>query len=441
MKNIILLPSIVVIFFTSMLIVDAQKIWSLEDCINYAHENNIQLKRQKLYAEVSENNYKQSKSEVLPNLNAGGGYGLNYGHSLDITTYEYVDENTKSGNLYTRSSVPLFKGLQNYNTIRQNEFNLQKNLEDVEKAKNDITLNIATAYLQILFSMELLDVAESQLEVTSQQIEKTEKLVDVGNVAKSQLLDIKAQAASEQVSLINAENNLKIAYLSLTQLLDLDSTEGFIILKPAYLNVDTITILESVEEVYMEAVVSLPQIKSAEYQLKSSEYSFEIAKGYRYPSLDLNAGFSTFFSSTLPLDYSTQLENNISTDISIGLSIPIFNRFTTKYAIQNAKINVLDSRFFLELEKQNLYKEIQQAHADAIGALEKYNASKEAVAFNEESFNYTAQKFEVGLISSVDYNVAKNNLFIAKSNMLQAKYEYIFKTKILDFYIGEPIVL
>ena len=434
----LLLSFLCIVFFAQ--ISNAQKLWTLEDCINYALENNIQVKRQKLVSEVADNNYLQSKAEILPNLNAGAGHSFNSGRALDETTYEYNTQNFQTGNLGIQSSMALFNGLQNYNNIKRNEFNLMKSLEDVEKIQNDISLNIATAYLQILFNQELLDIASAQMEVTLQQIEKTKKLVEVGNVAKSELLNIQAQAASEKVNYINAKNELDLSYLTLTQLLDLDSIGDFVIAMPADLDVDTLEVLLTVEETFNNAMGYLPQIRSAEYLLKSNERSLKIAKGQLYPSLGLQAQYYTSYSNIADDNYRLQLENNQYKYINFGLSIPIFNRLTVKTAIDNAKINVLDAQLALEQEKQVLYKEIQQAHADANAALEKYNSSREAVVYNEESLKYTTQKFEVGLVSSIDYNIAKNNFLVAKSNMLQAKYEYIFKTKVLDFYVGKPIV-
>ena len=423
-----------------VLTTNAQKLWTLEDCINYALENNIQVKRQKLVSDIADNNYLQSKAEVLPNLNAGLGHSFNSGRALDQTTYQYYTQNFQTGNLGVQSSMTLFNGLQKYNNIKRNEFNLMKSLKDVEKIQNDISLNIATAYLQILFNQEILDIASAQMEVTLQQIEKTKKLVEVGNVAKSELLNIQAQAASEKVNYINAKNELELSYLTLTQLLDLDSIGDFSIATPAELDVDTLEVLLTIDDTYNNALEYLPQIRSAEYFLKSNEKSLQMAKGQLYPSLNLQAQYYSSYSNIADDNYRLQLENNQYKYINFGLNIPIFNRLSVKTAISNAKINVLDAQFALEQEKQILYKEIQQAHADASAALEKYNSSREAVVYNEESFKYTTQKFEVGLVSSIDYNIAKNNFLVAKSNMLQAKYEYIFKTKVLDFYTGKPIV-
>ncbi len=264
-----------------------------------------------------------------------------------------------------------------------------------------------------------------------------------------------------------------MAYLELTQLLDLDSVINFDVVIPEDLLLDTTYILKSVMTIYNEALNNLPQIKSAEYSLMSREKSLAVQIGRRSPQLYLQGNYYTGYSSTgarldlnspydmtigylngdvnqpvtLPVygtedyPYFDQIKDNAYKSISVGLNIPIFNQNQVNRDISNARISVIDSKYALEQSKQILFKEIQQAHADAIAALEKYKSSTEAVKSNVEAFNYTQQKLDVGLVSSVDYNIAKNDLLKAQSDLLQAKYEYIFKTKILDFYSGKPITL
>lgn len=427
---------------------DAQKSWNLQECIDYAHENNIQVKREKLKTLSQEKDYQQSKYDLLPNLGARLQHELSSGKSLIIGLYEWEDKNIQQGNMSLYSSVTLFNGLQNYNRIKMNELNLYASLENLERVKNNISLNIATYYLQILFDQELLEVAKSQLELTSLQVERTQKLVDVGNIAQGELLKIQAQQASEQLNVINAENQLKISYLNLTQLLDLDSVGDFTIENPKDLNIGNMD-LESIEEVYSKALANLPRIKSAEYLVQSSGKALQIAKGGRYPQLNLEGYSATRYEknaidpTNLGADYpfTDQLGDNNRSSVTLSLYIPIFNKRQISTNIQKAKIDLQDLEYNLEQEKQFLYKEIQQAHADATNAYEKFEAAKEAVKSNEQAFNYTQQKFEVGLVNSLDYNIANNDLLKAKSDFLTAKYEYIFKTRILDFYMGNQIVL
>lgn len=329
------------------------------------------------------------------------------------------------------------------------KYNFLKSQSDLQKWKNDISLKLALAYLQVLFSKELVDVSKSKFDVTYMQSEQKRKLLEVGNVAQGDYLQIKAQESTDKTSLINAQNNQKIAYLDLTQLLDLDSIGGFEIVIPQNIEIELLSPLESVESIYGKAIESMPQIKSAEYALKSTEKQLAIAWGQLSPSVDVTGSLYSFYSEVAvnPADPAAeytnkdQLNDFYAKQISFGLSIPIFNRMQVKNSISNAKLNLTDSKLQLDIAKMALYKEVQQAHADASAAREEYNSSVESVNYNEEAFKYTSQKMEVGLVNSVDYNIAQNNLVAAKSKMLQAKYEYIFKLKILDLYMGKPIML
>jgi outer membrane protein len=434
-------------------ILSAQKIWKLEDCINYAFENNLQIKQQVLNTRYNSNNLLQSKIGLAPDLNAGIGGSVSWGRALDQTTYTFTQhERIISTNSNVSSSLTLFSGLQQYNTIKQNEFNLMASLQDLEKLKNDISLAIAAGYLQILFNTDLLTISKNQLELTRMQVNRTSKLVDAGSLARGALLEIEAQAATEELNVINASNQLDISYLTLTQLLDLDSVGGFQIEIPEFGDIADQEILVSVSSVYNEANAILPQIKSAEYQLASSEKGLGIAKGSRSPSLNLNGSYGTGYSdirqrynpATNQMEdypFADQMKDNISTTLSLGLRIPIFNGWMAGTNISNAKLSVMNYQLALETARNNLYKEIQQAHADAVAARKKYLATQQALTSMQESFMYTEQKFEVGLVNTVDYNVEKNRLTQTQSDLLQAKYDYIFKMKILDFYRGIPLTL
>lgn len=433
----------------SFIPVRAQKAWTLQECITYALENNLQVKRQELNVQYAKNNFTQSYFNTLPNLNGQVGEGYSAGQTFDYFASEYKDQNYWSGNLGLSSNVTLFGGFQTINNIMKSKYDFLKSKSDLEKSKNDIALQLALAYLQVLFTKELKDVSKSKLDVTSMQVERTRKMLEVGNVAQGEYLQIKAQEANDKTSLINAENNLGIAYLDLTQLLDLDSTGGFDVVFPANIEVELLAALETVPNIFSLALESMPQIKSAEYTLKSAEKQLSMAWGQVSPSVSLNGSLSTFYSTvaTNPLDplaryaVKDQFKDYYNKQVNIGVSIPLFNRLQVKNSISNAKLQMNDTKLQLDLAKMALYKEVQQAHADASAAREKYYSSVEAVKYNEEAFKYTSQKLEVGLVNSVDYNIAQNNLISAKSSMLQAKYEYIFKLKILDLYMDKPILL
>jgi outer membrane protein len=423
----------------------SQESWSLEQCINYAFEHNIQIKQQTLNTEYNKNNLEQSKMEKLPSLNGSSSYGITFGQGRDPITYEFKNQTTQSINMSLNSSVTLFGGFQKMNTIRQNEFNLQSSLQDLEKLKNDISLNIAAAYLQILFNKEMLEVAKAQVEITRLQVDRTKVLVDAGSLAKGGLLEIQSQQASEELQVVNAENDLTISYLNLTQILDLESAENFSIIIPELSAIAENEMLFGVNNVFAQAVAALPQIKSAEYKLSAAESGLDIAKGSRIPRLGLSASYGSGYSdirtkidnSTYPMNQ--QLRDNASTSLFLSLNIPIFTNYQIRNGIKNSQINLLNSELELANAKNLLYKEIQQSYADALGALKKYRATEKALVSMEESFKYTQGKFEVGLVNAVDFNVAKNQLSKTQSDLLQAKYNYIFKTNILNFYRGEPI--
>jgi len=450
----------------------SQESWSLEKCINYAFEHNIKIKQQKLDTEYNTNLLEQSKLELYPNLNASAGYGASFGRALDQTTDQFTQNQTvQSINLNLSSSVTLFSGFQKINTVKQNEFNLQASLQDLEKLKNDISLNIAAAYLQILFSTELLDIAKSQVEITKQQVDRTGILVNAGSLPKGNLLEIQSQMASEEVQVVNYENQLMISILNLSQILDLESAENFKIEVPVLSEVKEAELLYGVDSVYAYAVESLPQIKSAQYRMESATKGFEIAKGSRIPRLSLSANYGTGYSDvrqqvtgtrldTVAIGTTTsgdivsnvypspiyggyplgdQFKDNVSTSVFLNLSIPIFANFQIRNGIKNSKINVENYTLELENSKNNLYKEIQQSYADAVASYKKYRASQKALIAIEESFKYTQEKYNVGLVSTVDYNVAKNQVTKTKSDLLQSKYDYIFKTNILNFYRGEAL--
>jgi outer membrane protein len=430
----------------------SQKTWSLEDCILYAFENNIQIKQQTLNTDMYQNNLFQSKANLLPNLNASGNVSQSFGRALDATTYDFYDQQIKSSSFSVSSSVTLFNGLQQYNTIQQNKLDLLSSIEETEKIKNEISLMIAAAYLQILMDMELLAVAENQLNITNLQVDRTRKLVDAGSLAKGTLLEIQSQAASEELMVINSQNGLETAYLNLTQLLDLDSTGGFTIEVPELGMIVDKPITMSIGNIFDEARSFLPQIKSAEYQLESAEKNLFIARGARSPRLILSGSYGSSYSDIRKLmdpetltfkkyPFSDQMKDNANTVIGLGLNVPIFNGWMVNTYISNARLGIMNSRLQLENTENLLYKDIQKAYTDAVAARKKYLATEQALIAMEESFRYTEQKFEVGLVNTVDYNSEKNRLTQTQSELLQAKYDFIFRTKILDFYMGIPLSL
>ena len=288
------------------------------------------------------------------------------------------------------------------------------------------------------------------MEITTQQVERTQKLVDAGKLAKGSALEIQAQYASEELNVINAENQLVMAYLNLQLMLDMQYDPEFQIVNPDLATPETSEMLDDVKDVYANAEQNMPQVKSSEYSLMAAEEDLEIAKGALYPSLGISANSGSRWSDHAVdlrpgaddvYTFGEQANDYFSVGIGLNLNIPIFNRMQVKTGIANARINIENSELELQSTKNELYRSILQSFVDASGALKKYNSTEKALISMEESFKYTEKKFEVGLVNTVDYNTSKNQLTVTQSELLQAKYDFIFKTKILNFYKGEPITL
>jgi outer membrane protein len=425
---------------------NAQNVWSLQKCIDYALENNIQIKQQNLNTMYYENQVSQAKSNRLPNLNAQIGNDNSFGRSLTyLNTYKNVNSSSITGG--AGANFTIFNGFQLNNTIDKQELDLQATLKDLQKAKDDIMLNIAGMYLQILFAEELVSVDEAQIEVTKQQLERTRQLVDAGSLAKGALLEIEAQMAREELQLVNEKNNLQLSYLGLYQMLELPIAESFKIEKPNLPEVKANISMANAIDVFNNALNVRPEIQAAQLRVKSAEKQLEIAKGNHWPTLTFNANYYNLYNNKYTdingddIAFADQLKNNGRSSLGITLGIPIFNRFQVRNGISNAELQIQDYQYRLQTTSNTLRKEIEQAYTNAIASLNRYISSEKAVESMEEAFRYVEEKFNVGMVNSVDYNLQKTQLTSAQSQLLQAKYEYIFRTKILDFYNGIPIEL
>lgn len=423
----------------------AQKVWSLEECIQYAIDHNIQIKQQTVQTRVQKNTLDQSKLSLLPSVSGQASQDYSFGRALDQTTYDFYNRTLKSNYFSLGGRTDIFTGLQNLNTIQRNKYELLAGEQDLQRIRDNVSLSVALDYLQILLNKELVTATQSQLNTTLEQIAKTRKMVDAGSVAMGNLLQIEAQAAQEEVTLVNMQNQLEISYLNLTQLLELETPAGFEIIVPDIRVGETADISGNIDEIFNVAVQSRPEILGSQLRLTASEYALKVAKGARSPSISMSHNFGTRYSHIEDLpgqqSFDDQLKNNKSFGLGFSMNIPILNGWQVNKNILNSKLAVENSQYTLEGTRKDLYKNIQQAYADAVAALKKYNASSKAVTSSEESFRYTEQKFNVGMITPVDYNAAKTQLLSSQSEMSQAKYEYIFKTKVLDFYKGLPLTL
>lgn len=432
----------------------AQHTWSLEDCLKHAAEYNLTIKQAALNTVLSENTLTQSKLELLPTINTDASHSLNFGRNIDPYTNSFTVDRVRNNNFGLSSSVTLFAGFQNINNIRKSNYEYLASKYDAEKIANDISINIITAFLQLMYNKELVAVNKDKLELSKLQVNRISEMVDVGRLPKGNLLDTESQMVQEELQLINVQNQLDIAFLNMKQLLDLDASYSFDITAPE-VNVNKFFSSRNSEELYALAVSNLPDVKSANTKVQSAERSLAIAKGQRSPRLSLFGSMGTGYSDArqkiIDLDslsfvatyteypFEEQLKDNVSQSISFRLSIPIFNGWQVSSSINRAKIGLLQSQYNLQLAKNQLRKEIEQANADALAAHKKYLASQKSVQALLESFRYTEEKYNVELVSTYEYNDAKNRLFQAEADLLQSKYDYIFKTKILDFYTGNKL--
>jgi len=461
-------------FITAFLIFSlgakAQSQWNLQQCVDYALKHNIMLQQAEINNQITKNNSTQTKASILPSLNAGAAHTYNFGRTIDRYTNTFANTQVLSQNFYISSNLVLWSGLSQWNNIKANQYSYLAGTESVKQQRNDISLNVATAYINVIYCDELLTIAKNQFEITKQQLEQTEKLANAGTLAKSAVYDVKAQLASEEVNVTGADNNYQIAMLTLKQLMNLDSINNFNVSKPDVdVQSSNLTGL-SAQNIYETALKNQPSIKGAEYNLLMSEKYLAAAKGRVSPTISLNGSVGTGYSGlakdvvgyntvtdTLgylgptPFTYqrqdpilkdtpfNDQFNNNVNKSIGFTITIPLFNGLSTYTSVKNAKLGAINAKLNQDLAEQNLYKLIVQAYANARAALNKYAASKSSVEASEQSFTFAQQKFNVGAISAFDFNTAKSRLVTAQSNLIQAKFDYLFKLKVLDFYQGKPL--
>ncbi len=451
---------------------DMSQPWTLQECIAYAQTHNITVMQQQLNVRLAQADLLQSKGNVLPNLNAGASHMYQYGRTVDRYTNTFANSRVLSENFFITSSVTVFSGLQNYNSIRQNQFSLEASKYSVQQTQYDIGMNVASAYLNILFAEEQLALAQQQYDLTKAQVDRQQIILDAGGSSRDKLLDLQAQLANEEVNVISAQNSITISYLNLTQLMNLDSTAGFRIVKPDIAAPDGNLLAMTPEQIYQSAILFQPGIKSAQMSYQSADKGVSVAKGAYSPSVvlqgSLGTGYSglakdltsstytgvdtvgattggdyvlvpTYSNTFVTTPFMDQFNNNANKSFGVQVNIPIFNRFQVSSNIERAKIQRENAQLNIDLAEQQLYKNIQQAYADAKAALLKYQASEKAVTAAQEAFKFTEEKFNAGGLDGITYNNSKNQLALAQSNLLQAKYDYVFRMKILDYYQGKPL--
>ena len=430
-------------FCACTLSVQAQEAWSLKQCINYAIEHNLTIKQQEASRDQSEVELNTAKWSRLPDLNGSASHSFNFGRSLQAdNTFQSI--NTQNTGLNLTTSVPLFTGMQIPHSISLAKLNLKAAIEDLNKAKEDISIQVASAYLQVLFNEELVKVANEQLALSKEMLEQKTAFYKNGKASQAEWYEAKARVAQDELSAVQADYNRRLSLLDLSQLLELPSPDDFAIVSPATDSIAGLKIQTSPAEVYAEAVLTKPSVKAAQYRLEGAEKSIRMAKGAYYPQLSFGAGFSTNFYNVSGMEngnFGSQLRDNFSQYIGFSLSVPILNRFETRNRVRSARIQQHTYYWQLEESKKNLYKEIQQAYYNAVNAETQYHSSLTADEAAQASFLLMKEKYTNGKANATEYNESRTAWMKAVSDRLQAKYDYLFRTKILDFYRGIPLTL
>ncbi len=423
----------------------SDNVYDLESAVQTALENNLNLQRSELTLQSSEANLLQNKGQRWPSLSTGASSGYRWGRSINPVTNLFENNRIGNVNLFANSNVTVFGGGRINNNINQSKSDIESNTYNIEATKNTITLDIINLFINVVFNREQLKIAENQLKTTQEQLERTTKLVDAGSLPFLDQLDITSQNATNELEVINAKNSLRISKLNLAQAMQIPFTEDFDVIEPEFEINETLMSTETSEGIYEVAVDLMPEIKAADAAVESAEYGVRVAKGAFYPTIQVSAGmFSNYvdqvFGTERP-NFGTQIENNLSQSLDIRLNIPIFSNLNNKASLQRARVQQQISEISAIEAKNQLRQDIESAYNSALAAERSYESSLVRVESLEESFRIAQQQFDLGAINSVDFQVAQNNFFNAQADLLNAKYTYIFRVKVLDFYLGNPINL
>jgi len=452
------------------------KIWTLGECLKRASEKNIALNQSKLGNEVNRITWNQSRYNLYPNLNLYDAQNFSYGRSLDPVSYQYTNQNI-SGNIPSlTSNITLYSGLHNVNLVRENKLNYDAGGLDIERQQNDLALNVLGAYMQVLLDEEAVNVAREQMNLTASQLDRTDKYVKAGKFPELNLFQVQSQLAMDKSTEVDAVNTLQLAKVTLMQLLELPVSSDFEILKPDLETTLSEAASLSPEEVYMTALSLQPQIKSAGFRTRAAELDLKVTQSLLQPSLIMTGTLRTNYSSlrsqisdrltyqqedigyvlgnlsqpviglvpvdrvtTSPYPFWNQMNDNFSQILSFSLTVPLFNNMQVKSAISKSKIGIENARLNEESVQVQLRKVIEQVYTDQTGAAKKLLAVNEQELSEERTYGDMEKKFNAGMASTTDYLIEKNNLNKAKLSKVSAKYDYVYKTKVVDFYLGKPI--
>jgi outer membrane protein len=419
------------------------KTWKLEECIKYALDKNIQVKKSNLTSDEDQLYSDQAKSNRLPSVSASVGENFSWSKGYDQTTGKNGSSSGSSSTNYgVNSNVSLYNGDKLNTRIKQAELNLQSSKYYSESVKESVGINILNAYLQVLYSYENVKNAEKQIESTTEQLDLAKERMDLGVIASSDYLQIKSELATEKSTLATAQSQLAINNVTLEQLMELPVEPNFAISSPDLKSLLSEFVQPDAQEIYNLALGIKPEIKNIELTKESTVLNVKIAKADYMPTISMNAGLSTGYSSlNSGSGYTTQLNDKINPTVGMTLSIPIFQKKQVKTNVGIANIAVSNAELDVINTKNQLRKEIEQACVNVASAKSQYSASLEQQQSSQESYDVTNEKFKVGLLNSVDFLVQKTNLITSESKLLQSKFNLIFSYKVLDFYKGVPLTL
>lgn len=426
---------------------NAQEIITIQQAIEETLHNNLQVKKSQYSESMSEENLKLAKLSLYPTLNGGIDQNMRWGRNNLGNSGIYSNTQSYGFTPGLSAGVDLFNGLSKINQIRQNKILLEAGKANTDKIRNDLILQVITSYMEILYNKDRLSAAKQQLSVAEQQQKQQQELLDVGNKTLADLAESKSQTATAQLDVTTAENALSISYLTLAQLMDIPSSTKYDVQAPVLSSFNNPTVNYNPEEVYSDAIRLFPDIKLAALQTASAKKDIDIAKGSYYPKLNLSGSYGSYFNYNYNLPANTQnesfgnqIKNNVSKGIGIGLSIPIFNGSQARIGVRKAKINLMQYQADEQLAKNNLNKIIYQAVADLKAAKSTFESTTNTFNARKEAFSVIEQRYNVGLVNSLDYNTSLTNKNRAEIDMIRAKYDLLFKAKVIDYYLGKQIV-
>ena len=434
MKRTFLITLLVATVFTAQ----AQKVWTLDECIDYAIEHNLDLRKTQLARQQAEYQYKASKNAWLPTLSANAGEYLGFGQSPSYTGV-YVSDNSSSASFGASVSLPLFQGLNLYNTAKADALNLQASEMDQKAAQLNLKLNVMAFYMQVLYGKEQVEIARRQVELSTEQLQKTHQLFENGRIAEADVYESKAQLATDQANLTQAETNLALSLLTLTQALEIEDSKGFEISEPEAFFANQEQPFDTPQATIASALKNQPLMEAARLRLQKSHYELKASKSAWYPSLSFYAGYSNglyhYFSDNYPnTPVGEQLKRNSRAQLGVSLNIPIFNGMKTKYRVKMTELSIADQQLSLENTEKTLRKEIQQAYGNAEAAKQKMEAMVNSLDASRIAYDYAKAGYDMGKKTLLELNESKTRYHKAESDLLQARYEYLYRCKIIEYY-------